>query len=143
MLDLEIAKKCLSDRGLTLCIVKDGERVFESGLHGVSRFLEAVDQCGGQLNGASVADRVVGKAVALLCLYANVNAVYARVLSEKARTLFERNKIRVEWSSLVESILDAKGEGTCPFEHLVSGISDPREAYTRLKALHCSLKRNK
>ncbi len=43
----------------------------------------------------------------------------------------------------MESMLDAKGEGVCPFEHLVSGISDPSEAYVRLKALHCSLKRSK
>ena len=143
MLDLEVAKKCLSDRGLTLCIVKGGKIIFESGLHGVSGFLEAVDQCDGKLSGASVADRIIGKAIALLCLHVNVNTVYACVLSEKARKLFERNKVHVEWSSLVENILDAKGEGTCPFEHLVSGISDPSEAYVRLKALHCSLKRNK
>jgi len=143
MLDLKIAKKHLADRGLTLCIVKDGKVVFESDLHGVSGFLEAVDRCDGELSGASVADRVVGKAVALLCLHVNVNAVYACVLSEEANTLFEQKKIHVEWGSIVESILDAKGEGTCPFERLASGISDPLEAYRRLKALHCSLRQGK
>jgi hypothetical protein len=64
-------------------------------------------------------------------------------LSEEANTLFGQKKIHIEWASIVENMLDAKGEGTCPFERLASDISDPLEAYKRLKALHCSLRQGK
>jgi hypothetical protein len=140
MLDLEIAKKRLSEDGLTLSIVKNSEVVFETVSHGVSGFLEAVEKFGDKLEGASVADRIVGKAVALLCVYAKVEAIYAMVLSRNAEELLEENMIHFEWKRLVENILDANKTGLCPFERLAMEISSPKEAYERLKALQISLR---
>lgn len=139
MLDLEIAKKRLSEDGLTLSIVKNGEVVFETGSHGVSGFLEAVEKFGDELEGASVADRIVGKAVALLCVYARVRAIYALVLSRNAKEALEENMVHHEWKHLVENILDANKNELCPFEKLAMEISSSRDAYERLKALQTSL----
>jgi hypothetical protein len=138
--DLETAKKRLEEKRLTLSIVKDGDVIFETGSHGIFGFLEAVERLGSRLEGASVADRVVGKAIALLCVYAKVKAVYAITLSEEAKSLLERYGVYHEWNSLVESILDISKTGKCPFEKLATEISDPKDAYGRLKALQNSLK---
>lgn len=135
MQDLERAKKRLSEKGLTLSIVKNAETIFESVSHGVSGFLEAVEKFEDELGGASVADRVAGKAIALLCVYARIKAVYAITLSERAKAVLEKSAIHHEWDYLVESILDIDKVGICPFEKLATGISDPAEAYERLKAL--------
>jgi len=135
MQDLEIAKKRVNEKGLALSVVKDGEIIFESVSHGISGFLEAVEK----LEGASVADRVVGKAIALLCVYANVKAVYAMTLSKRAKVVLEKHAIHHELDNLVESILDIDKVGMCPFERLATEISDPAEAYERLKALQRSL----
>jgi len=140
MQDLEIARERLSEKRLTLCIVKEGEVVFETRSHGISGFLKAVEEFGDKLRGASVADRVVGKAIALLCIYASVSGVYALTLSRKAKELLEENAIHVEWDDLVENVLSADKATACPFEKLAAGIADPRDAYRRLKALHGSLK---
>lgn len=139
MQDLEISKKRLSEKGLTLCIVKNNGVVFESVLRGISGFLEAVEKLGGRLEGASVADRVAGRAIALLCVYAKVRAVYAVTLSERGKAVFEEYAVHHEWDNLVESILDIDRAGMCPFEKLATEISDAAEAYRKLKALRHSL----
>jgi len=132
--DLETAKMGLSERHLTLCVVKEGLVVFEGKTHGVLGFMEAVEKFKDGLDGASVADRVVGKAVALLCVYVNARAVYGATISRAARTLLEGNSVYVEWDSIVENILAADKSKTCPFEQLVDRIIDPAEAYRKLKS---------
>jgi hypothetical protein len=139
--DLELAKKRMEDEALTLCIARDGKVIFEGASRGISGFLDAVESLGGKLEGASVADRVVGRAVALLCVCSRVRAVYASTLSRDAKQLLGGCSVRVEWGELVESILDAGRRETCPFERLAAGIADPKDAYGRLKALQCSLRR--
>jgi hypothetical protein len=139
--DLDLAKKRMEDKALTLCIVRDGEVLFEGASRGISGFLDAVESLGGRLKGASVADRVVGKAVGLLCVDSRVGAVYASTLSRDAKQLFDHCSVNVEWGELVESILDAGRRETCPFERLAAGIADPKDAYGRLRALQCSFRR--
>lgn len=139
MRDLEIAKSRLAEENLTLSVVKSAEIIFESNSHGVSGFLEAIEKLGEKLEGASVADRVVGKAIALLCVYAKVKAVYAITLSEKAKTTLEKYKIYHEWKNLVKKILNIDKTETCPFEKLAMEISNPKEAYKKFKALQNSL----
>jgi hypothetical protein len=138
--DLEIAKRQLGGENLTLCIVKDGGVIFETRSHGISGFLEAIEKMGNKLERASVADRTAGKAIALLCVYAKIKAVYAITLSRKGKEMLEENSIYHEWSSLVENILDVNKKGICPFEKLATEISDPHEAYEKLKALQHSLR---
>jgi len=140
MNDLEIAKKRLTENGLALSIVKNSEIVFEAVSRGVSGFLEGIEKFRNELEGASVADRIVGKAIALLCAYAKVKAIYAMVLSENAKDVLEENMVYHEWESLVENILDTNKTELCPFEKLAMKISSPKDAYKRLKALQTSLR---
>jgi hypothetical protein len=114
MSDLDIAKSRLFEEELTLAIVKYGEVFFETGSHRISGFLGAIEQLGDRLEGASVADRVAGKAIALLCVYAKIREVYAEVLSRKAKVVFEENGIRHEWNVLVDNILNLNKSGVCP-----------------------------
>lgn len=133
--DLEIAKIRLFENNLTLSIVKSSKVVFESRSHGIGGFLEAIEKSGDKMMGASVADKVVGKAVALLCVYAGVRAVYAGTLSIKAKTVFERNGIYLETGKIVDKILDRSGREMCPFEKASLKIDSSEEAYRKFKAL--------
>ena len=143
MEDLRIAKERLREKGLTLSIVKDKQTVFDTTSHGISGFLRAIEELGERLNGASAADKIVGKAVALLCLYAGIKGVYAMVMSIEAKELFEENVIHAEWNELVENVLSNSKSTTCPFERLAEEITDPSEAYKKLKALQDSLKQRR
>ena len=140
MSDLDIAKSALYEEELTLIIVKNGKVLFDTASHRISGFLGAIEQLGAGLEGASVADRVAGKAIALLCVYAKISDVYAEVLSEKAKAVLEENEIRHEWKELVKNILDLNKSDVCPFEKLAADISDPEDAYRKFKVLQASLK---
>jgi hypothetical protein len=140
MNDLETAKTLLAQKQLTLVIVKNGETIFETRTHRISGFLDAVEQLGLKLENASVADKVAGKAVALLCLYAGIAAVYAETLSTKAKHLFEQNGVTHEWRELVDTILDESKSEICPFEKEATRISNPGEAFTKFKALQQKLR---
>jgi hypothetical protein len=140
MTDLDIAKSELYEENLTLAIVKNSEVLFETKNHRISGFLDAVEKLGGKLEGASLADRVAGKAIALLCVYAKIREVYAAVLSRKAQAVFEQNKIRGQWRELVDNVLNADKTGMCPFEKAAVNISDPEKAYKAFKRLREDLK---
>lgn len=140
MHDIDISKSRLFKEAKTLVVVKRGEVLFETNSHRISGFLGAIEQLGTGLEGASVADRVAGKAVALLCIYARISEVYAQVLSRKAKALFKEHGISHEWKELVDNILDLNRSGVCPFEKAAAGISDPEAAYKAFKALQQSFK---
>jgi len=138
--DLRIAKKELKEKSLSLVIVKNGEILFESFSHGISGFLQAIEKLGKKLEGASMADKIVGRAIALLCIYADVKEVYAETLSRGAKSLFEKYSLYYEWDNLVEKILDTQKIEACPFEKASKQISNPKEAYEKLKRLYETLK---
>ncbi len=135
MQDLEIAKKQLYSKQLTLAIVKNNKVLFQTNSHKISGFINAIDTLGLQLNEASLADRVAGKALALLCVYAGIREVYAEVLSKKAQALFHENKVPCQWLQLVDNVLDIDKSGVCPFEKAASEILDPKQSYIVFKTL--------
>lgn len=135
MLDLEIAKRQLRQRGFSLVIVKRGKTVFETRQSGVSGFLGAIDKIGREgLAGSSAADKVVGRAAAMLCTYCRVKAVYAVVVSNGGRELLEENGVALEFERLVPNVLNRQQTGVCPFEKVVATISNVEEAYEKLKS---------
>jgi hypothetical protein len=133
--DLKTAKNLLIDKNLTLCIVKGGKTLFKSRSRGVTGFLIAVQKLEGNLEGSSVAEKVVGKAVAFLCIHFKIGAVYADTLSRPAKTILEKRSIHVEYNNLVQNILNAERTSLCPIERLVRNVQDPNEAYQKLARL--------
>ena len=140
--DFKIARNRLIDENLTLCIVKGGKILFESKSHGVTSFLTAVQELKGNLEKSCVADKIVGKAVALLCVHFKVGAVYADTLSRPAKAIFEKCSLHFEYDRLVENVLDPERTSLCPFERLVKNVLDPGDAYEKL-VNHCSTRKSK
>jgi hypothetical protein len=135
MLDLEIAKHRLQEGGLSLVIAKEEKIVFETMQSGVSGFLSAIDSFGrDDLVDSSIADKVVGRAAAMLCVYCGVKGVYAVILSDGGKDLLEKNDISFQFEHLVPSILNRQRTEACPFERVVAAITDAEEAYGKLKS---------
>jgi hypothetical protein len=133
MRDVELAKELLSSKGTSLVIVKEGKTLFESGSSGIYGLLQAIEKLKKKMSGSSVADRVVGRAAALLLAYSHVNEVYAPILSKEGQKVLEENGIKVEYLNLVQKILDQMGKNICPFERFSSEIMSPNEAYKQLR----------
>ena len=132
--DLELAKSRLKDRDLTLAIVKEGKVIFETRSQGVGGFLQAIEKLGKRLVASSVADKIVGAAAAMLCVYSEVSSVFAATISEEGIKVLENNQIIYQFENEVPNILNHDKTDVCPFEKLVIGSRDPKEAYTKLKS---------
>lgn len=68
------------------------------------------------LDGASIADKVIGKGAAALMIAGCVKEVYADVISEAAMELFGRYGITVSYDKKVAHIINRRGDGICPVE---------------------------
>jgi len=133
MRDLERAKRMLKEDRLSLVIVKNGEAIFSSDSSGTNSILQAIDNLGDRLSRASVADKIVGKAAALLFAYSHIKEAYAVILSTEGLSTLRKNRIFVEYEKLVPRILDKNRRDICPFEKLVLEIESPSQAYKELK----------
>lgn len=139
MLDLELAKYRLKEKEFTLVIAKAGQIVFETTLHGVAGLLEAIEKLDKELVGCSVADRVVGRAAAMLCVYSHVAHVFAIILSREGQRVLAKNNLSYQCERLVPNILNHNKHEVCPFEKLAAEIRNPEETYRELKRLQKNL----
>ncbi len=133
--DLNTAKERLKQKNLALVIAKNGRVVFETSSHGIGGLLRAIEELDKEMKGSSVADKVVGKAAALLCVHAGVFAVFAVTASEKGIQVLKDNKVLCQFENRVPCILNSGRSEICPFEKLVVNIANPREAYERLRSV--------
>jgi hypothetical protein len=133
--DLEIAKEHLKSESKALVLAKDGRVIASSSREGIADLVGFIETFGDELAGASMADKVVGKAVALLIRYADIVAIYAGMMSESAKEALEGTGIDYSYGKLVPTILNRAGDDLCPMEKLSSAYDDPIEGALALKAL--------
>lgn len=82
--------------------------------------------------GAAAADKVVGKAAAMLFVLLRVKSLYAEVITETAKAVLEAQGIECVYGTLVERLIDADGK-VCPSELAVENVVDPSDAPAALK----------
>lgn len=132
MNNLERAKRILREGNYTLALACDDE-VITSTERGVKPLLQLLGE-GRAVCGASAADRVVGKAAAMLYVLLGVKEVYADVMSELAREVLTAHGIDCYCETVTERIINRSGDGFCPMETAVASVSDPNEALLAIKA---------
>lgn len=125
--DLKNAKALFDEKGYS-CVLYHGEIVYTSRKTGISPILDFLSS-GVDLQGFCVADKIVGKAAALLFAFARIEAVYGRVMSKKAVKIFEDAKIHYYYDILTDEIINREGTGSCPMEEAVVAIEEPSEAF--------------
>jgi hypothetical protein len=116
MTDIAQARRVLDAEKLAFVLVRDGKVITTGDDYGVRELLAAVDRIGPDVRGASLADKVVGKAVALIVVHAGIRAVDTRVASEPAVRLLTLHGIPCEAGTIVPQILNRRGDGPCPME---------------------------
>lgn len=134
MQDLELAKLELKRKALSLVVTKGSKTIFETSLPGVKGFIQCINECGKELNEASVADRVVGKPIALLCVYSGVVYVFAGLISVGAMKVLDNASTPFQFEDAVPCILNSSRIDLCPIEKLVQNVDSPSEAWEILKS---------
>lgn len=131
MISNERLKALLAEENLT-CVLSDGSRLIKSRERGVKPLIGFIES-GKSFKGFTVADKVVGKAAALLYALMGVSSLYASVISEGALTVCKSFGISVEYGTLTQNIINRRGDGFCPMEQAVADISDPQTAFNAVK----------
>lgn len=139
MSDIEKAKKLLSGGNFT-CVLCKGDTSYTSTGKGVSPMLTFLEN-GTELRGFSAADKIVGKAAAMLFVCAGVAEVFAEIMSESARDYLKARGIACSYEILTEKIINRKGDGLCPMELAVMDIDDERLGFSAIKNRFDELRR--
>lgn len=84
------------------------------------------------LNGALIADKVVGKGAAALMICGGVKEVYADVMSRPARELLQAHGVQVTCQTETDRIVNRRGDGLCPVETLCIDAESLEEMYNRI-----------
>ena len=131
-MSLEQAKSILHTSASTIAVVSN-EEVFTSQERGVKPLLHLLTEKKGFLKGASVADKVIGKAAALLMVLGEIKEVHTLIISEPAIKVFEKYNIPCFYDKKVDRIVNRTGDGLCPMETLCLDVEEPQEAFTKIK----------
>lgn len=131
MSDIEKARELLENDGYT-CVLCKGDTVYTSMKRGVVPVLEKLEQKT-DLGGFSAADKVIGKAAAMLFHLAGITVLYGEVMSRMAEEYLKNTDISFSCGTLTEHIINRSGDGLCPMETAVADISAPEEGYIAIK----------
>jgi len=129
--DLREVVEILRNEGHT-CVIKTEKLLLVSDKRGIAPIMEWLTNQY-QLKNAVVADKIVGKATALLYVLAGITAIHADVISERALSILDKYQVITQYDKLVPFIINRQGNGQCPMESAVESIDDPNDAYAILK----------
>lgn len=110
------------------CVVRNGDevRIFrERGVKDLYRLLREEPQL---LDGAFVADKVVGKGAAALMILGGIGELHADVISRPARLLLAASPVHVSYTLEVPYIVNRTRTGQCPVETLCRDCATAAEA---------------
>ena len=124
----------LVETGMNLLVFSGEEVVYSSDKKGITPLIEAIEVIGGEgLGDIITADRIVGKAAALLNVYLGAREVHAMLISAGAKGLLLERGVLFEFREETDAIKMKDGVIFCPFERMVQDVSDPVEAYSLIK----------
>jgi|GEM_PF-684066 len=105
-------------------IIKDDEEVFSSTARGILPIVQGVSK----MKGAYLADKVVGRAAALICVHGGILATYANIMTESAAEVFAEYGILFEADEIIEAVRNRDDTDFCPMEKLGAELSCPKQA---------------
>ena len=132
---IELARSLLEEERWNIVIVKEGQVLFSSRDSGIAPFFKAVRSMGKSLHNAVVADRIVGSAVAMLCLHARITSVYAGIATTGALDMLKEQGVTVSSKNTVPYISNYDGTDLCPFEKMARDSRNPAQLFSNLKLM--------
>ena len=115
----------LKNEGLTLVVRQSDGSLYRGTGRGVSDLYDLLKAR--RLDGAWVADKVVGRGAAALMIAGGVVRVHALTMSRPAVDLLKDSDLDYSTDLLVDQIMNQKGDGQCPVEHLTSEAATAAE----------------
>lgn len=133
MKNLDLAKATLLENAYSIVVVQKEEIIHTSNKNGLMPILDLYDYNKNILSNASVADKVIGKAAALLLADANIKELYADLISENAIPVLDNSNIKYIYNKKVKEIRNKDNTGMCPMEELSLRSKDADELIAKIK----------
>ncbi len=131
--DISLAKKLLIERELSLIIIRNGKLLFQSKEKGLHPLLRVIEDKKEKIEGGSLADKIIGRAAAMLIVYGGIREVYTPLLSNSASPILEEAGINCQFEKSVPAILNEDKTQICPMEKLSQRFTSPCELFEALK----------
>ena len=115
----------------TCALVRGNKIVRADSPRGIVYLIDLYEQ--GLLKDAFVADKIIGKAAAMIFTLGGVKGCFGANVSDSAVLWLKQHKIPLSYGNRSEYIVNRKGDGLCPMEETVKDISDAQEGLFVLK----------
>ncbi len=124
------------------CVIANGERIRTFTQRGVTDLYDLLTQEPDFLHGASVADKVIGKAAASLMVLGGVREVYTRTISRPALRLLQEAGVTVNCDEVVDHIINRTHTGWCPMEQASRDLHTAEEIFPVIKEFISNQRKN-
>ena len=115
------------------CVICHKQKVYVFEQRGVADLYNLLKQTPWILQGAYIADKVVGKAAAALMIMGQVKQLYTDVISEPAWEILQEAAIKVEFRLKVPLIKKRTQTGWCPLETLCKEKATAQECFISIQ----------
>lgn len=140
MKDIELARNLLDNEQRALVIVKDGRVIFSGDGKGVKPIYTALNELKDELRGSSVADKVIGKAAAMIYEHAAIKELSTKLISENAINVLEKTSIIYEYEKSVPYIKNRDQSGMCPVETLSLKVNNIEDLLIEISSFLANIK---
>lgn len=128
---MDIAIDMIKSQKATCVTMRKGKIETQGSPRGIAYIIDLYEK--DMLAGAFVADKIVGKAAAMVFTVGGVAQCYAENISEGALKWLTDHNIPTEYTNISEHIINRTGDGICPMELTVQDIDNEKEAIEALK----------
>lgn len=128
---LHSAIELLHQEDLT-CVILGREETLRFRLRGIRPMTDTLQNHPEAICGAYIADRIIGKAAAMLAVAGGAKAVYGEVMSETGLKMLQDHGIEAQYGTLTPAIRNRENTGLCPMEQTVQSLDDPKQALPAL-----------
>lgn len=128
---LQAAIDLLHREDLT-CVILGREETLKFRLRGIRPMADTLRDRPEVLKCAVIADRIIGKAAAMLAVAGGAKAVYGEVMSESGLQMLTVHGVEARYGTLTPAIRNRENTGLCPMEQTVLTLNDPQDALPAL-----------
>lgn len=130
---LKTAINILDEQQKSCVILDENGEVRTSDAIGIKPLMTELRVNKQAFGGCVIADKVIGKAAALMAVLGKAEAVYGRIMSQNAEEFLKNAGIEYRYGELVPYIENRTKDGRCPMEETVLEIDSPLEAFEALE----------
>lgn len=135
MTKLEEVKEILYSKNASLVVSYINGEIKEYYQNRINDIRDILKENTLSLQGAIVADKVIGKVAASILTLAGVKEIYADVISEYAIPVLEENGIKYEYKNKADYIINNDKTGMCPMENKYKDELDLKKIYNEMITL--------